>query len=141
MFVIADLDGTLALVEHRRHHISGGRRNWQAFFEACDRDLPNPPVVETLLALDRAGHRIEIWSGRSDQVRAKTERWLEGHGLGRFPLRMRRAGDNTPDDILKQGWLQALDAPPDMVLDDRQKVVDMWRRNGIVCLQVAPGDF
>jgi hypothetical protein len=25
--------------------------------------------------------------------------------------------------------------------DDRQRVVDMWRRNGITCFQVAPGDF
>jgi hypothetical protein len=27
------------------------------------------------------------------------------------------------------------------VFDDRQKVVDMWRDNGIDCFQVAPGDF
>ena len=27
------------------------------------------------------------------------------------------------------------------VVDDRQKVVDMWRENGLTCFQVAPGDF
>jgi hypothetical protein len=25
--------------------------------------------------------------------------------------------------------------------DDRDKVVKMWRDNGIICFQVAPGDF
>ena len=28
-----------------------------------------------------------------------------------------------------------------MTVDDRQKVVDMWRENGLTCFQVAPGDF
>ena len=28
-----------------------------------------------------------------------------------------------------------------MVFDDRDRVVNMWRRNGVVCAQVAPGDF
>jgi hypothetical protein len=27
------------------------------------------------------------------------------------------------------------------VFDDRDKVVKMWRENGINCFQVAPGDF
>ena len=30
---------------------------------------------------------------------------------------------------------------PFLVFDDRQRVVDMWRRNGIQCCQVAPGDY
>lgn len=28
-----------------------------------------------------------------------------------------------------------------MTFDDRDRVVAMWRRNGVVCAQVAPGDF
>ena len=27
------------------------------------------------------------------------------------------------------------------VFDDRQKVVDMWRKNGLTCFQVADGNF
>ena len=38
------------------------------------------------------------------------------------------------------------DAPFDiddvyLVVDDRQKVVDMWRNLGLTVFQVAPGDF
>ena len=48
----------------------------------------------------------------------------------------------TPDDVLKQNWLNDLDKKDILcVFDDRQKVVDMWRNNGISCFQVAPGDF
>ena len=51
-----------------------------------------------------------------------------------------------PDDKLKQGWLDDLwpgDAKKNIVcvFDDRQKVVDMWRANDLVCMQVAPGNF
>ena len=30
---------------------------------------------------------------------------------------------------------------PILAFEDRERVVDMWRRNGIQCCQVAPGDF
>ena len=39
------------------------------------------------------------------------------------------------DELIKADW------NPDMVFDDRNQVVDMWRANGIPCLQVAPGNF
>ena len=52
-----------------------------------------------------------------------------------------------PDDKLKQHWLDDL-FPKDSkrldivcVFDDRDKVVDMWRKNGLTCMQVAPGNF
>jgi len=62
---------------------------------------------------------------------------------------MRPTGGNfkfMADDKLKKMWLDDL-FPGDKkdrilcVFDDRQKVVDMWRDNGIDCFQVAPGDF
>ncbi|MCQ8184188.1 phosphatase domain-containing protein [Parvularcula maris] len=142
MFVVFDLDGTLALIEHRRHFIQGGRRNWPAFFRACSDDEPNRPIVAMFQELSAAGHRVEIWSGRSDEVRAETDEWLAQHvGEGVTANRMRPEKDYQPDVALKESWLREEAFPPDLVFDDRQGVVDMWRRNGIVCAQVAPGDF
>lgn len=124
--------------------------NWPAFFDACDTDVPAQSVIMTLLQLYTIGCEIEIWSGRSDEVRGKTLMWL--HTYTRIDLayldnalRMRKAGDFTPDQILKRQWLESM--PKDRrerliaAFDDRQKVVDMWRENGVVCFQVAPGDF
>lgn len=141
MFIICDLDGTLADIEHRRHYVARQPKNWPAFFKACTDDAPVHPVAETVRTLADAGHRVEIWSGRSDEVRAQTEAWLKKIGLGGLPLKMRAEGDYTPDDQLKEEWLLAEASPPDLVFDDRNKVVAMWRRHGLVCAQVAPGDF
>jgi len=148
---IFDLDGTLALNEHRQHLAKA--QKWDEFFEACHLDKPNYPVIRTMTML--AGCDILIFSGRSDQVRHETEKWLcdytpydIGDRVVLFDrtvnmLRMRRAGDYTPDEGLKRQWY--LDLPlPDRerlvaVFDDRDKVVSMWRELGVACFQVAPG--
>ena len=48
-----------------------------------------------------------------------------------------------PDEILKKKMLDLFVDIDDvfMTVDDRQKVVDMWRGLGLTCFQVAPGDF
>lgn len=140
MFVVFDLDGTLAKIEHRRHFVEGEKKDWDSFFDACDKDEPNWPVIETALTMRYAGHRVEIWSGRSNVVLVKTRQWLTGVGLGTAVLIMRNQGDRTVDWKLKQSWMCQY-GRSDLVFDDRKSVVDMWRRNGIPCFQVAEGDF
>src|SRR5690606_35310570 len=85
-----------------------------------------------------AGHKVRIWSARSDVVRAETEQWLSDMGIDPCYLQhMRAAGDNTPDATLKRHWLNQERERPDPVYDDRQRVVDMWRAEGIPCFQVV----
>lgn len=144
MFVVFDLDGTLANAEHRVHHLTGEVKDWRAFYSACDMDEPIAPIVATMTALIGAGHNCEIWTGRSMEVADETMHWLERHGLGGIVVRMRATGDHQPDTTLKGGWLETAlfaDAKPDLVFEDRASVVEMWRSYGIVCAQVAPGQF
>jgi hypothetical protein len=143
MFVVFDLDGTLALNEHRQHYVERpvGEKDWGAFFDACDRDDLNWPVARVLQCLEVTGNRIEIWSGRTDRVAAKTDAWLAKHGLGHIRCRFRREGDRTADHELKLAWLAESSQKPDLIFDDRTSVVQMWRDNGIACAQVAPGNF
>lgn len=141
MFVVFDMDGTLALTEHRAHFLTGpGKKNWRGFYAACDRDEPCHPIIQTLLALDAAGNDVEIWSGRSDEVKRKTAAWLAAQGLGHVPIRTRAAGDLRADTVLKAEWLDE-GRTPDLIFEDRASVVAMWRARGIVVRQVAPGDF
>jgi hypothetical protein len=75
-------------------------------------------------------------------------RWLKFHGFDQryrpFQLLMRPLGDNRPDEIVKEEMYELHIRGKynvALVLDDRQKVVDLWRRLGLTCLQVADGDF
>src|SRR5690606_19255438 len=42
-----------------------------------------------------------------------------------------------PDVELKRYWLNQEYERPDLVYDDRQRVVDMWRAEGVPCFQVT----
>ncbi len=153
---IFDLDGTLALVDHRRHFVTNGKKNWPAFFAACVDDVPNNAVIATMGKLLASGAEVWIWSGRDDGWQAETIQWFNKHLPSAWllqamdlehenVLRMRPEGDHTPDEILKEQWLHSLQVGDRdrivAVFDDRDKVVAMWRRNGISCFQVAYGDF
>ncbi len=144
---IFDLDGTLADINHRVHFVRHGNKRWDKFFAECVNDLPINSVIALnhyLTAPRKLGvfnnPKIIIVSGRSDEVRKESEDWLATHGIIYDQLIMRPAGDYTPDDKLKEAILDKLLAEGHEILftvDDRQRVVDMWRRRGITCLQCA----
>lgn len=149
---IFDLDGTLALIEHRRRIIEDPSKDdskWRRFYAACDKDEPNTAVIAVMESLRRFAD-VWIYSGRSDEVRDKTVAWLTkhtsflAHDLDTV-LMMRAEGDYTADDVLKRQWLDQMlvDDRRRLVatFDDRDRVVKMWRDAGVTCLQVAPGEF
>lgn len=148
---IFDLDGTLALIEHRRHILSWETDNkWRHFYAQCHLDAPNVPVIETMERL-RLTSEIWVFSGRSDEVKDKTVEWLAANTtftaaeLYGPMMTMREAGDHTPDDLLKERWLLGmLDDDRERLVaafDDRDRVVAMWRHHNVTCFQVAPGEF
>ena len=139
MFIIFDLDGTLCDISHRLHFIQGKKRDYDAFHEACDKDAPKTAIIE-MLNLFRGRAKLEIWSGRSDRVKGKTLEWLDRNNIPPYLLtNMREAGDRSSDVELKRSWLRRSIAEgdrPDLVFEDRTRVVDMWRSEGITCCQV-----
>lgn len=141
MFVVFDLDGTLSNPYHRIHFLEREKKDWRAFYAACDKDQPHHAVIRVLNALYITGAEIEIWTGRSEEVRDKTMAWLGIEGIPPVNVKMRAEGDHRPDTILKQEWLDACSVKPRLVFEDRASVVQMWRSNGITCCQVAEGNF
>ena len=155
MRYIFDLDGTLADCTHRLHHLEKSPKDWDSFFAACAQDEPIFPMIQLLGDLSQRGNWVEIWSARSDVVRFETLKWLSdvaSCNVGEYggyhkvcKLRMRLIGQHAQDHELKRNWLYADKAAGgdriDLVFEDRQRVVDMWRDEGIMCCQVAPGQF
>src|SRR5690349_19887667 len=100
--VIVDIDGTLADVCHRLHHIVGpGKKDWKAFFEGMDRDTPIKAMVRRVHTLEQT-HDILIVTGRPEHYRRRTEKWLARHGIGYRRLFMRPDGDHRPDYTVKE---------------------------------------
>ena len=141
MNVIFDLDGTLSDTRHRRHFLQRDPKDWKLFNRASIGDPPIEAVVVLARLLHFAGHRIEIWTGRDQAYRAATLEWLRVHRIRFDQLRMRPTGDHREDTVLKASWLDEIDWRPDLVFEDRTRMVQWWRSRGIRCLQVAEGDF
>ena len=141
--IVFDLDGTLADTSHREHFVRRpvGEKDWEGFHAAAVGDTAKVWVVATYLALKADGHYIEIWTGRDEKYRDETIKWLASRGITIPVLRMRLTGDKTPDHVMKSAWADAHEMSVNLVFEDRQRVVDMWRARGVTCCQVAPGDF
>lgn len=136
--IVFDFDGTLSDCTHRVPLVP----DWDAFYEACDKDEPIRPVIEVYSQLHHAGHRVEIWTGRRESTRDKTLGWLENFLIpAPHRLLMRADGDHREDVKIKKEWLDAARVKPAMVFEDRRSVVDMYREHGIIVFQVAPGEF
>lgn len=152
--VIIDIDGTLTIRRFGgpspatyRPAIWDPEARTPYDWDRVGEDLPNPPMIEVARALHAAGHLIVVTSGRSEACRAQTEAWLTGHGIPWHVLHMASLAETergVPDWQVKERiWRTEIEPTYQILMsfDDRQEVVDLWRSAGLVCAQVAPGDF
>ena len=132
--IICDLDGTLALLDRDPFNAS-----------TCEQDLLNEPIASIIKQYASKGHYIVLLSGRHDTYKPQTIKWLEKHAIPYDALLMRMASDYRKDAIVKREFFDTEIHNKyyvDFVLDDRNQVVDMWRKDlGLTCLQVNYGDF
>jgi hypothetical protein len=111
VLAVFDIDGVVADVRHRVHHLHrapGGHRSWQRFFAEADAD---PPLAEGLaLVRDLAARHEVVWlTGRPEWLRSITADWLQRHELPGDELHMRRNGDFRPARDYKLTVLRALE--------------------------------
>ena len=145
MLAVFDLDGTLADIGHRLDYVRSKPKNWKAFDAGIPNDKVNEPVAEVFDAMVMGGHTVILASGRSERSRIATQDWLRKNSFSMYQkLYMRKADDFRSDDIVKLEILDEIIADygkkPDMVFDDRPRVVKMWRSQGIFVFDVYQGE-
>jgi FMN phosphatase YigB (HAD superfamily) len=136
--IIVDIDGTIADVHHRLHHIEGrGRKNWKRFFEAMDRDTPIANVIDRVREL-ASDSEIVMLTGRPEQYRERTAAWLERYDVPFDRLLMRPDGDHRSDFVTKEELLATLPkGQVRLAIDDRAPVCEMYRRHGIEVWEIS----
>ena len=141
--ILVDLDGTLADITHRRHFVQTHPKNWKAFSEAMVFDKPNPAVEFVYRAICHYKYETDIIivSGRSDEYREKTEKWLMYNAFNYDSLYMRKEGDYRDDSIVKGEIADEIEKTHNIlfVFDDRPRVVRSWQKRGIWTFDVGQG--
>ena len=141
---VFDIDGTLANTEHRKHWVSSKPKNWNAWYSAAYLDKPHVDIIDFMNVGRDKGMRILISTGRSEEYREDTNKWFRNYGIHYEKMYMRPTGDYRDDSVVKKEMLDQMRLDkylPILVFDDRDRVVKMWRENGIRCLQVQDGNF
>ncbi len=121
---VVDIDGVVADVRHRLHHLQRRPKDWDGFFAAADADPPHAEGVAVVTRL-AADHDVVFLTGRPEWLQAATLAWLERHGLGGHTLVMRPRGDRRPAAQVKVEALRRLAAGRQVavVVDDDDVVL------------------
>lgn len=143
--VIVDLDGTLSDGSHRLHllptenlHLT---ESWSEFNRAAAGDSPIKSTIAVINGLWVSGFAVVILTGRSDEVRYETCKWLNENGVKFDEIIMRRQEDNRKDTVIKEEALRAIGLDNIVcAFDDSPNVVKHFRSLGITTYQVTEYD-
>jgi len=155
-WVVFDLDGTLADITHRlcyiyattpeekREELYGEYApDWDKFNMECSKDEPKNEIIELLKMCQHYGKSIAILSGRMETAKERTIEWLHNNGIKYDILEMRRSKDYRSDvEVKREMFFKHFNIKQVwFVVDDRDKVVNLWRELGLTCLQCQKGDY
>jgi len=142
--IIVDLDGTIADIEHRIHHIQKDPPNWKDFHAEVDKDTPIEWCVDLVNKYSGTDTGIIFVTARYEYCREETIKWLKRHDIPSDHIHMRKDDDHRPDIEVKQEiYQQHIEPHYDVLfaLEDRPRVCRMWRALGLTVLQCNDIEF
>lgn len=130
--ILCDIDGTIANGEDRASkYLSGEKKDWDGYYSELRFDKPIESVIRAVRYL-KEDHTVCLVSGRPDTYQRETTEWLIHNNVPHDFLFMRAGSDRREDSIIKKEILDKLPKHKiDLVLDDRPRVIRMWRENGL----------
>lgn len=147
--ILVDIDGTIADGRHRMKFIEQTPKDWESFFAEAKNDARIKPVIRLVnTLLWGKSYGVVFITGRPESIREDTLKWLNDTfkplEIPTQRLVMRQVGDHRPDDNVKYEMLADLrhqGYKPTLAIEDRTRVVKMYRSANLTCLQCADGDF
>lgn len=144
--IIVDIDGTIADMDHRLAY----KKDKEKFYDLSKYDKP---MIGTIDLVKRYAKTIDVQiifvTSRPEFAREITMDWLEAYVFDVSPeynyiMHMRPEGDHRQDSLVKRDIYEkhVVDNYEVLfVIEDRKRVVDMWRSIGLLCLQTCEGNY
>lgn len=138
--VLVDLDGTLAHnAADAQKYFSGPKKDYPSFFKSIKDAKVNENVVQLTKKMRQDGLNIVVLSGRSDEYAFEALSFIERSGIPASRVILKNGKDGRPDTEFKSEVLENLKKEgfiPVHSIDDRPRVIDMWKKNGITVTEV-----
>jgi len=145
MFLLCDIDGTVADNSHRTPYIAGKPKNWDAFHDSA-KVMADLPITRALWVIKNRllplyGGKFIFLTGRPARLRGVTKAWLKTHGsihiaespaenaAGHPHLSMRPDNDYRSSVEFKESFIKTLRGPF-LFLDDDERNIEMYWRYG-----------
>ena len=64
--ILCDIDGTVANNDHRQHFLEG-KKDWDGFFDALDKDKPIFLIINKIIRENESGKNIIFLTGRPER--------------------------------------------------------------------------
>ena len=133
-YLICDIDGTIANLDHRLHYVKQDPKDWKGFFSCIMDDLPRKDIIESVYnRVIKDDLDLVFVSGRSVECEEQTKEWIKLNAPQLYAvykaLIMRDFHDRREDNLVKKDILNTyFDKSKVMVVyDDRPQVLRMWR--------------
>lgn len=144
--IVVDIDGTIADIKQRLHYIEDKENaDWDKFYLSCKDDEPINDIIELVNLFHKSGKTIVFCTGRDEICRKETIEWLNKNlEFNDYKLLMRPRNNKIEDDVLKPRLLLENNIYFNLILcilEDRNSVVDNWRKLGLRVLHVQDNDF
>jgi HAD superfamily, subfamily IIIB (Acid phosphatase) len=140
--VIFDIDGTLADSSHRFGMIAdwstATNEQIEEYAALYVNDEPIAPVVELARSMNTMGYHCVMLTSRDITQYERTKQWLKDYGIPCHALYVRQSiDDRRPNPTYKEEQLAIIREKYRVVfaVDDEKRVADMYRLNGVMCLQ------
>jgi phosphoglycolate phosphatase-like HAD superfamily hydrolase len=141
--VIFDIDGVLSDATRRQRFLERGRRDWDAFFEACGEDPLVEEIGRLLELLDR-DLQVVLLTGRPLRVLPQTVAWLRRYEVRYDLLAMRDHGEYARVTVFKRRTLDELrffGFDIQLAFEDDPQNRAMFEAEGVPCIYIHSGYY
>lgn len=141
--IIVDIDGTLANSK-QRHELatnSDDTINWDVLYDynTVIEDKPIQYIIDSVKIWKQLGYKIVLFTSRPERIREATEYWLNKYEIPYDELYMRSIEDHyIKDTELKlKMYNEFVDEEVLFAIEDKQEIIDVWKRLGIPSYKVV----
>ena len=134
MIAIFDLEGTTSCSLWREPLRIA--RKYDEYNEGLHKDKPNQNILRRMYNMDTSNIEIIILTAKPEKYIMDVKDWLDKHEVTCDELYMRPEGNYETSVEFKQRFILPRLRDIIVAFDDRQDVIDMYRRNNIPAIKV-----